>query len=184
MAQVKIYLLGTPQIERDGVSVSTDRRKALALLAYLAATAQAQTRDALATLLWPDYDTASSYAYLRRTLWEINQLLGPGWLETERDQVWLKQGDGFWLDAAAFLAPLNQYRHNPAGPEPLAEAVTLYRDHFLAGFSLRDSETFDTWQQLQTEYFRRELAWALEQLATLYRESQNWGAAWATPNAG
>lgn len=179
MAQVKIYLLGTSQIERDGVPVSTDRRKALALLAYLAVTAQPQTRDALAALLWPDYDTASSYAYLRRTLWEINQLLGPGWLETERDQVGLKQGDGLWLDAAAFLTHLNQFRHMPIGPEPLAAAVTLYRDHFLAGFSLRDSEAFDTWQQFQMEQFRRELAWALEQLATLYRELQSWDSALA-----
>ena len=177
MPQVKIYLLGAPQVERDGTMVSTDRRKAVALLAYLAVTAQPHTRDSLATLLWPDYDTASSYAYLRRTLWEINQLLGPGWLETERDQVWLKQDKSVWVDAAAFLTHLTRFRHTPTGPEPLAEAVALYRDHFLAGFSLRDSASFDTWQQLQTDHFRRELAWALEQLASGYAEQAAWDTA-------
>ena len=177
MSQVKIRLLGTPQIEREGDSVSTDRRKAVALLAYLAVTAQPHTRDSLAALLWPDYDTASSYAYLRRTLWEINQLLGPGWLETERDQVWLKQDKALWVDAAAFLAHLTLFRQSPTGPEPLAAAAALYRDHFLTGFSLRDSAPFDSWQQLQTEHFRRELAWALEQLAALYSEQEAWDQA-------
>jgi DNA-binding SARP family transcriptional activator len=157
--------------------VSTDRRKAVALLAYLAVTAQPHTRDSLATLLWPGYDTASSYAYLRRTLWEINQMLGPGWLETERDQVWLKQDNGLWVDAAAFLTHLTLFRQTPTAPEPLTAAIALYRDHFLAGFSLRDSEPFDTWQQLQTEHFRRELAWTLEQLAAAYAEQAAWDTA-------
>src|SRR5690606_14401883 len=101
----------------------------------------------------------------------------PGWLETERDQVRLKQDDGLWVDAAAFRTHLTLFRHSPTGPEPLTEAVALYRDHFLAGFSLRDSEPFDTWQQLQTEHFRRELAWALEQLASSYAEQAAWDTA-------
>lgn len=177
MSQVKIYLLGVPQVERDGAMVSTDRRKAIALLAYLAITSQPHNRDTLATLLWPDYDTSSSYAYLRRTLWEINQTLGPGWLETERDQVWLKQDGSLWVDAAAFQHTLAHFRQSSTGLDALAEAVTLYRDHFLAGFSLRDSESFDTWQQFHTEHFRRELAWALEQLAAGYAEQAAWETA-------
>ena len=47
----------------------------------------------------------------------------------------------------------------------LETAVTLYRDDFLAGFSLRDSIPFDDWQLQQQESLRRELAQALAQLA-------------------
>jgi hypothetical protein len=36
----------------------------------------------------------------------------------------------------------------------LAEAVQLYRDDFLAGFTLHDSASFDDWQRLQTEALR------------------------------
>ena len=48
---------------------------------------------------------------------------------------------------------------------PLAEAATLYRDDFMAGFGLRDSVAFDDWQFFQAESLRRELAGALERLA-------------------
>ncbi len=34
---------------------------------------------------------------------------------------------------------------------PLAQAVALYRDDFLTGFTLADSAEFDEWQTLQTE---------------------------------
>jgi hypothetical protein len=43
-------------LELDGAPVETDRRKALALLAYLAVTKQSHSREALAALFWPDYD--------------------------------------------------------------------------------------------------------------------------------
>ncbi|HXV44106.1 MAG TPA: AAA family ATPase, partial [Anaerolineae bacterium] len=44
------------------------------------------------------------------------------------------------------------------------EAITLYRDDFLAGFTLRDSPAFDEWQFFQSEGLRQKLAGALEQL--------------------
>ena len=44
------------------------------------------------------------------------------------------------------------------------EAAALYRDNFLAGFTLRDSPGFDDWQFFQAESLRRELAAALERL--------------------
>jgi predicted ATPase len=47
---------------------------------------------------------------------------------------------------------------------PLTEAAALYRDDFLAGFTLRDSPDFDEWQYFQSESLRRELAGALEKL--------------------
>ncbi|NIU61937.1 MAG: tetratricopeptide repeat protein, partial [Pseudomonas stutzeri] len=46
----------------------------------------------------------------------------------------------------------------------LEEAVALYRDDFMAGFTLRDSGPFDEWQLFQTEGLRDELAGALERL--------------------
>ena len=51
-----LHFLGPPQIERDGQPVILDTRKATALLAYLAVSGQRHSRDALAVLLYPDYD--------------------------------------------------------------------------------------------------------------------------------
>jgi len=167
---LKLYLLGSPQIELDGESVRVDTRKVTALLAYLAVTGESHTRDALATLFWPESDRARSA--LRWTLASLKKAIGETWLEIERESLGLKQGDGFWLDAAQFdrLMATCQTHDHPAGetcPDcagPLGQAVELYRGDFLAGFSLRDSPGFDDWQFFQTERLRGQMMGALERL--------------------
>ena len=56
MSQLTLHLLGAPGIARDGAPVAVDTRKATALLAYLAVTGRSHAREALAALLWPEYD--------------------------------------------------------------------------------------------------------------------------------
>ena len=56
MPQLEIRLFGSPAITLNGTLLEVDTRKAIALLAYLAVTYQRHTRDALAALLWPDYN--------------------------------------------------------------------------------------------------------------------------------
>ena len=68
MSRLALFLLGSPRIERDGEPVHIPRRKAVALLAYLAVTGQTHRRDALATLLWPEHDQSHARAGLRRAL--------------------------------------------------------------------------------------------------------------------
>jgi predicted ATPase len=80
---------------------------------------------------------------------------------------------GIWLDVAEFRDRLIECRSHghpaqevcPACISSLTAAVALYRDDFLAGFTLPDSPAFDEWQFFQTEGLRRELAGALECLA-------------------
>src|SRR5688572_31708992 len=102
MSQLALYLLGLPRIELDGAPVQLDRRKALALLLYLALSPQAQSRDVLATLFWPGYDQTYARANLRRTLSTINQALGKNWLEVERESVTFPQSDEVWIDVSHF----------------------------------------------------------------------------------
>ena len=61
MPTLTVRLFGPPKIELDGVVVRPDHRKPLALLAYLAISAKPHSREALATLLWPDYPNARAY---------------------------------------------------------------------------------------------------------------------------
>lgn len=68
MAGLNIFLLGPPRIEDDGSPVNIKRRKALALLIYLAANGQTHSRDALAALFYPDQSQSRARAYLRRDL--------------------------------------------------------------------------------------------------------------------
>ena len=172
MARTTITLLGAPRVEHDGVPVEVDTRKAIALVAYLAVTGRRHTRDALAGLLWPEYNQARSRAALRRTLSSLREAREAGWLRVDRGGVDLVR-DGILVDVDRFHGLLAQCRtHGHPESEvcqeclpPLAEAVALHRDDFMAGFGLRDSVAFDDWQFFQAEGLRRDLAGALERLA-------------------
>jgi predicted ATPase/DNA-binding SARP family transcriptional activator/Tfp pilus assembly protein PilF len=180
MSRLTLYFLGTPRLELDGTAITLSHHKALALLAYLAVTRQPHTRQALAALLWPDYDPTAARGEVRRMLWVLNKSLGQGWLEVDRETVLLPSQPDLWLDIEQFrklLAVGHQHGH-PAGEvcpaclEPLTEAVALARGDFMAGFSLADSPDFDTWQTFETESLYRELAGALERLVQLLSQQR------------
>lgn len=173
MAHLEIHLFGSPQILHKGTAVEVDTRKATALLAYLAVLGTPQQRDTLAALFWPDYDQSSARAALRRTLSTLNKALDGHHLDISRDSVgFLASGDA-WMDVTAFQQAVSQTRLHQHGPEavcqyclqPLSDAANLYKQPFMAGFSLRDSPPFEEWQFFQEETLRRELAGALERLA-------------------
>jgi predicted ATPase/DNA-binding SARP family transcriptional activator len=170
MSRLNLRLLGAPRIESDGQMERISRRKALALLAYLAVTGSAHSRDSLTAFFWPDFDQSSAYAYLRTTLWTLNKSLGGDWLDAERDTVALRPG--YHLDVARF-------RELAAGDDAarLAEAAAVYQGDFMAGFALPDSPEFDEWQLFQRENLRRELGDALRRLSACLSEGGEFEAA-------
>jgi DNA-binding SARP family transcriptional activator len=148
-----------------------DTRKALALLAYLAVTGEAKRRETLAALLWPEYDHTHALGALRRTLSSLRSALCPECLEISRETVEIAPGANLVFDLAQFRELVSTIRarsaqahgeNPPSTLEALVQAVGLYRDHFMAGFSLRDSPEFDDWQFFQAEAVRQELSSALE----------------------
>ncbi len=172
MTRLSLYLLGAPHAECDGAPLITDTRKAIALLAYLAVTGQTHTRDAIATLLWPDLDQTRARAALRRTLSSIHAGCDATWLLADRETVGLARDGSVWCDATAFQEALSERRRHGHPPDALCDrcvellerAIALYRDDFMAGFSLRDSVSFDDWQFFQAEGYRRDFSEALEQI--------------------
>ncbi len=176
MPRLAMYLFGAPRVELDGVPVTIRRRKALALLAYLALTGQSHSRDVLATLFWPNSDEVHAHMNLRNCLAELRRGLGPTWLETDRTHVFLTPSQELWLDVGRFrslLADCQSHGHPPHDvcPKclpPLNEADSLYLDDFLRGFTLPDCPDFDEWQRFQTEGLRFELADLLGRLGQGY----------------
>jgi predicted ATPase/DNA-binding SARP family transcriptional activator len=173
MTDVTVCLFGAPRIERNGVGVAVERRKALALLAYLVATRQPHGRDALATLLWPEFDQQRARAALRRTLVALNAALGDGCIEASGDRLALAGAPNLAVDLERFndlLAKAALHEHRPFRLcddclTSLTQAVDLYRSDFLAGFTLKDAAEFDDWQAYQSGELRRRLEGALEKLA-------------------
>src|SRR5260370_8512130 len=106
-------------------------------------------------------------------------------MESDREHVRLNFDAGIWVDVHEFKRSLDACRsHNHRGAEtspaclqPLSEAVTLYDDDFLAGFSLRDSPNFDDWQFFQADSLRRDLSGALEHLVQCYYATGDFASA-------
>ncbi len=170
MARLTMSLLGAPMVQRDGGPITVDTRKATAMLAFLAVTGQEYGRDSLAGLLWPGHDGLHARAALRRTLSALNKALGGKWLRAERARVGLDRNE-VWLDVEIFRVSAagcgrhpGEYSSCPECARRWSRAATLYRGHFMAGFSLRDSPEFDEWQSFQAEGLRRELGYVLEKL--------------------
>ena len=102
MPQLEIRLFGAPTITIAGALLEVDTRKAIALLAYLAVTKQRYTRDALAALLWPDYNQTEAKGALRRTLSVLNKGLGGDWLDADREAIELLHRPYVWIDVETF----------------------------------------------------------------------------------
>ncbi len=187
MPGLTVYLLGPPRVERDGVVLRLDRRKAVALLSYLAVTGQSHRRDSLANLLWPDSDAAKGRAALRRALHALKASLGGEWLAADRESIGLAPRRQIWVDVAQFrqhVAECEGHGH-PASEvcsacaASLGAAVELVRGEFLAGFGLKDSANFDDWQLFEAEAVRRELGEALERLVWWHSRQREFEAALA-----
>jgi predicted ATPase/DNA-binding SARP family transcriptional activator len=164
MSIFKLYLFGSPRLERAGVSVKISRRKALALLSYLAATGKPHARDSLATIFWPDYSQSEARVALSRHLSYLNKLLVDDMLVLESESVALR--DGFWLDVAEFTTVLAAQPTMKADDLPAVQAaIDLYQADFLAGFTLPDCPDFDAWQAFQAESLHQTLRAALAKVA-------------------
>ncbi|MCE7982922.1 MAG: hypothetical protein DYG89_17195 [Caldilinea sp. CFX5] len=176
MAQIKLYLFGPPRLERQGRPIPINLRKALALLIYLAVTRQPHSRDALATLFWPEKDQQGARANLRRTLYDLSQLLDAQLLAITPETVTLSPTAPLWVDVECFQRALADHLPTtlltagvPADALPaLVEAADYYSDDFLAGFTLPDAPGFDDWQFFQREALRGAFARLLQQVIATY----------------
>ncbi|HEY7880926.1 MAG TPA: AAA family ATPase, partial [Streptosporangiaceae bacterium] len=154
---LSLALLGPPVVRRGGAPVTFDTRKATALLALLAVTGREHSRDRLADLLWPEADSAKGRASLRRTLSVTAAVMGDG-LVISRAAI--------ALDPALVRVDVREFNALIGRPDAasLERAAALYRDDFLAGFTLRGCAEFDEWQTSVSEELRQALARGLQRL--------------------
>ena len=180
--KTKFYFFGPPRIEQAGELLPLKLQKALALLSYLVVSGQPHTREALATLLWPEHDQSAGRGRLRRTLYELNNALASDILHVSSDIIGLNPNADVWTDVGAFRQMVGDtLPGNASGvrlPDEavarLNEAADLYTDDFLGGFSLPDAPDFEEWRFFEAEDLRQSLAEALVQLAGAYQQRQEW----------
>ena len=167
-SNLALHFLGSPQLYLNKTLVNAERRKSVALLAYLAVERGQHQRDLLSSLFWPDYDQSKAFANLRHILWEVQRAIGDVWILADRDQIGLNQEEDIWLDIAHFESLLEQSRTQTDSSlriSLLTDAAKLYRNHFLTGFSLKDAYPFNEWAYSVSEDLRLKLANALTTLS-------------------
>jgi DNA-binding SARP family transcriptional activator/tetratricopeptide (TPR) repeat protein len=198
MGKLSLRLLGPPEVRHGGRPVRFRARKAVALLAYLAAEGGRRRRGEIIELLWPGSDEAhgraalrSALSSLRKTLEEAAEPSDEPYLLTDGDSVGLASGpnlelDLYTLEAAHTLArsnPRAEYLDDGARLEVFAglrAAAEAYRGEFLEGFSLDDAPDFDVWVDAERETWRGRMNLVCERLSRLQLESGEFGEAITT----
>jgi DNA-binding SARP family transcriptional activator/pimeloyl-ACP methyl ester carboxylesterase len=180
MSSFRLHLFGVPRLERDGALIPITRRKGFALLAYVTLAAQPQSREALATLFWPDFDQSRAHSNLRRELSRLKSDLGADLLEADRQLVAPVAGSALWIDVAEFRRHFELVARH-AGHFPavacaecraaLEAAAALHTARFMAGFNLPDAPGFDEWQFFEAETLSRAYADGLERLLRWHQEA-------------
>jgi predicted ATPase/DNA-binding SARP family transcriptional activator len=190
MSRRQLFLFGMPQLVGEGQRVNIERRRSLALLAYLAVTRQPHSRDLLAAMFWPEHDTTHARAGLRRELHNLKKALPEDFLDSSGEHAGLAQSAQLWVDVHEFESLLEHAREHGHNLDSrtqdeacrqclprLEAAATLYKADFMAGFSLSDSTTFDDWQFFQGEKLRQALAQTLQRLSAWQAWQGNYPAA-------
>jgi DNA-binding SARP family transcriptional activator len=191
MSILKIALLGPPEVEHGDHRLTFPDRKALTLLAYLAAEGGVHERQKLTRLLWPESDMAHGRTALRITLLHLRHILEENaspecdsHLLITHDTIGLDLASGTDLDLHALEAA---WKLMPVLPTPVAprfiegvqgearraliarldRAATLYRGSFLQDFTLRNTFDFDNWLSMQQGYYYQRIEQVFDWLSQL-----------------
>jgi DNA-binding SARP family transcriptional activator len=170
METVVLNFLGPVRFERAGVPVPLVRAKAVALLLYLAIMREAQPRERVLDLLWPESLPEAGRKNMRNTLWTIREALG--------DEV-LKQGQGTLRLAADVQVDVHGLEDGlllleSSSVPPLETAAKLRRGPLADGLVVHEAPEFEIW--LQTERQRMEVLYLrlLERIIMLRRAAGAW----------
>ena len=164
--EIQVCLLGPPRVEWHNKPLAIPRSQARALLYRLATEPRPIPRETLCFLFWPDTSEHTARSNLSRLVSILHHALPlPEALVTEQDQIGLNH-QHVQSDAALFRQ-LRDHWKTTGDIAFLRQAADLFREPFLAGFSLPGSREFDTWATLERESWNRAI---LEVLATLVED--------------
>lgn len=165
MSAFHLVLFGPPQLYCDGQPRAIQRRKSLALFIYLAMTKHSPRRERLAALLWPDVEISRGLSNLRTAIWSLKETLGDDWALMEGDTVAINSAFPLTIDVRQFRVLLTA--RATERQQSLSQAISLYQDDFLSGFTLFDSPEYDDWAYIERENLRGQFGVALDEFVEL-----------------
>ena len=164
---VRLFLLGDPYAETNGMGVKLGSSKTIAVIAYLAAHKQSQNRDRVISLLWPDSTEESGRKNLRNALWSIRRVLDEDIIVTEHDQIALSQT--VWVDIDQ-LQKLDEDQHCVS--EELFTGIKY--GVFLDNIKLAHSPEYEVWMMGERERLLQQYLRILKKQIERLRLQHNW----------
>ena len=170
----RMYLFGPLKVEKHGVIISVGWRKAIALLSYLCLADGRLSREALATLFWPEHGHSRAHGNLRNATSSLRKCLGPDVFTTDNYTISLGERRDWYIDAEMFRDQISLAKQDHGDGLPmLLAAISHYKNDFLAGFTLPDSILFDEWQRYHTDSLWTDYVWALQELVRIFAEKSD-----------
>ncbi|MEM7130549.1 MAG: Clp protease N-terminal domain-containing protein [Chloroflexota bacterium] len=152
MTELSIYLFGPPQIKVNGEVCEFQLKKSTAVFIYCVLHKIPVECTKLATLFWPD--TPNAARQLNDTLYRIRQNLMRLGASKEAQNCLIRNGDlvqfeidDYFCDLEAFEQATNFVSIEEINLEMLQQAINLYKQEFLGGFSVRNAgPEFEYWK--------------------------------------
>ncbi|MBO9313824.1 MAG: AAA family ATPase, partial [Chloroflexus sp.] len=160
---LEFRVFGAPRLLLDQHDVPFRRRQPLAIMAVLALSERAVTRDELTYLLWPDSPQVVGRQRLRRSLSQLRQLVGSLANQLLTGQAGIGSdvirfnASMCRVDAHEFMRLSGQARTlpDPDGLRAADQAARLYAGPLLSGLELDESPEFEHWLIQQRARFER-----------------------------
>ncbi len=172
MTTPRLFFLGAPRFELGKQTVELTSAKAVALLGYLAATREPQSRDHVLGLLWAESADDAAHKNLRNTLWAIRKALGDEVIVAEDDRLAL--GARVWVDLREFEKISDSLLQSEI--INLKSKIDLYRAPFLDGLVVGDAPEFEIWLTAEREQLAQLNLRALSALVELHWHAGDWRA--------
>ena len=173
MSSLQIAILGSFALTEEGQPIELNIAKLQALLAYLAVTAKAQTREQILTLLWAESHPDAARKNLRNRLWQLRQQTVDDLLITEGETLAL--APTVQSDVTHFERGLDAALQTPQlDPSSLTALLALWRGPLLDGLQLHEAPDFELWLAQQRERLGQRYLQAIQALLTHHATRAEW----------
>lgn len=154
--QWQLISLGALRLERQGETGTLARKKAQALLLFLALSRRPHGRDSLVGWFWPDLGKPQGRTSLRTTLPDLNRTLGNEWVVRHGDTLRFNEAFPTVIDSLQLMEARRQKLTLPL------EQLYAWSGELAEGFGLPGCDAFEEWLYFQRGSLRQEFLELLE----------------------
>jgi LuxR family transcriptional regulator, maltose regulon positive regulatory protein len=172
-----IQAFGKAQVERDGNPVEApewqNQRKVRELFFFFLTNPEGMTKEEIGLVFWPESSASQLKLQFKNAIYRLRHALGPDIVVFDDDLYWFNRDLDYQYDVEDFLSLIGTAKSSTQSDQKInnfTAALSLYKGLFLP-------EAEGSWILSERERLRELYFQALVELADLFFESGNYGAA-------